>query len=93
MNYDALVTIFDMVTAKAKDNFDRYILVLERTLKNLGLLPKRSFEDVKVFKNYFTKVGKSVIDGSEQVTQRLKDSEKQKSMYSGKKRNTPTKKS
>jgi len=93
LTYDALGAIFDMGTATAKDNFDKYIPVLERALKNLGLLPKRSFEDVKAFKKYFARVGRIIIDGSEQATERPKDNEKQKSMYSGKKRDIPTKKS
>lgn len=93
LTYDALGAVFEMGTATAKDNFDKYIAVLERALKNLGLLPKRSFEDVRAFKKHFAKVGRIIIDGSEQATERPKDNEKQKSMYSGKKRDIPTKKS
>lgn len=93
LTYDALGVIFEMGTATAKDNFDKYISVLEQTLKNLDLLPKRSFEDVKAFKKYFAKVGSIIIDGSEQATERPKDNDKQKSLYSGKKRNIPTRKS
>lgn len=93
LTYDALGVIFEMGTATAKDNFDKYIPVLERSLKNLGLLPQRSFEDIKAFRKYFSKVGTIIIDGSEQATERPKDNEAQKSLYSGKKRNIPTRKS
>jgi len=51
-------------------------------------MPKRSFDTVEEFQEYFNGHKKLILDGTEQRVQRPKNKEKQKTMYSGKKKVT-----
>ncbi|GAB4408985.1 MAG: hypothetical protein OHK0053_35800 [Microscillaceae bacterium] len=77
--------------SNAKRNQRLGLEVLQDALSKLGLLPKRSFENVEEFNAYFKAHKKLIIDATEQRIQRPKDKEAQKESYSGKKNAIPSK--
>jgi hypothetical protein len=85
LSYDNLGFLMDTDGTNAQRNFEKYLLVLERTLARKGVMPKRNFETPEAFKEYLKGEKEIILDASEQPTQRPKDYEKQKEQYSGKK--------
>lgn len=65
--------------------------ILEETLQQEFVLPKRKIEKEKDFLQRLPEVKAIFIDGSERPIQRPTDEEKQKENYSGKKKHTPKK--
>jgi hypothetical protein len=63
-----------------------YQPILEAVLGKLPDMPKRRIDSMEEFERCFPGIGRIVIDATERRTQRPKDSEKQKSHYSGKKK-------
>jgi len=60
--------------------------VLYETLSALGVLPHRSFESIDEMRKVFENIELIIIDATERLYRRPKDSKKQSSMYSGKKK-------
>jgi hypothetical protein len=91
LTYDSLGLLIETDDSNAKRSFERYLSILEQTLLTLGMMPKRSFEDVVQFEKYLQDESELIIDASEQATHRLQDYEAQKKRYSGKKNAIRTK--
>ncbi|WP_373511368.1 hypothetical protein [Persicitalea sp.] len=62
--------------------------VLISMLSKNGYAPKRSFESVAEFEDFFREYDTLIIDGSEQPIQRPSEEDSQKDNYSGKKKGT-----
>jgi hypothetical protein len=91
LTYDSLGLLIHTDDSNAKGSFERYLSILEQTLLNLGMRPKRGFEAVAQLEKYFQNEAELIIDASEQATHGLQDYEAQKQQYSGKKNVIPTK--
>ena len=85
LSYDTLGFFLGTDHSNAIRNFEKYLSILQLTLESLGMMPKRSFDDVKDFEQYLQKEESIIIDASEQATFRAKDNDTQKQHYSGKK--------
>lgn len=83
--YDNLGFLAGTDGTNAQRNFEKNLLLLERTLDRKGCLPKRNFKSVEEFKEFIKDEKEIIFDASEQPTQRPKGYEKQKEHYSGKK--------
>ncbi len=84
--FDTLGFIFDTNTSVVQKNFKRLLPILEETLNDKGLLPKRQFTDIDDFKRCLGETDEIIFDATELPIQRPKDKEKQKELYSGKKK-------
>lgn len=85
VSFDVLGVLFGMDGSNAKRNCEKGLLVLEKTLDNLGLLPKRGFKTIKEFEAHMAGNEKLLIDATEVRTERPSNNEEQKENYSGKK--------
>ncbi len=85
MTQDVLGFVFEIDGSTVSRNRRFGLRILQATLHNLGVYPKREFEDVEEFEGYFKNHPKLLIDGTEQAVQRPQNQERQKEMYSGKK--------
>ncbi len=86
LGYDMLGYLVGIAPSNAKRNQALGINILLKALESTGDMPKRSFQSVEEFQKYFEQHKKLILDGTEQRTQRPKDQEQQKTMYSGKKK-------
>ncbi len=86
LGYDMLGYLVEIAPSNAKRNQALGITILSKTLESTGNLPMRKFEKVEEFQEYFEQHKKLILDGTEQRAQRPQDKEKQKTMYSGKKK-------
>lgn len=84
--FDALSAFFGMSRSKACENVHRLLPILHDTLSSLGVLPHRDFGSVEEMRNAFADIDTIIIDATERLHRRPGDSEKQSSMYSGKKK-------
>jgi hypothetical protein len=91
LNYDNLGLLIGSDGSNARRNFEKYLLVLERTLERKKVMPRRNFKNLEEFKHYLGEEQEIILDASEQATQRPKKYEEQKDFYSGKKSDIPTK--
>lgn len=89
--YDLLgfVSGFDGSNAKRTENLG--VTILQSTLLELNHTPKREFNTLEEFKEYFKKHSTLIIDGTEQRRQRPVNNLAQKEAYNGKKKLTPLK--
>ena len=84
--YDVLGFTFNMKGKNAYTNVNSLLIVLEKTLHKIEVLPKRNFETDKEFKEFMKKHGdKIIIDATERSHFRKKENEEQKKYYNGKK--------
>lgn len=86
LTYDLLSLSFGLSTANAYKNQSVVIAILEETLEQKGLMPKRSFKSEKEFKDYLSNDSTILIDATEQPIQRSVNQEEQEKDYSGKKK-------
>jgi len=84
--FDTLGFMFDTNNSVVQKNFKRLLPILESTLQDKGLLPKRQFTDIEDFKKHLGDEKKIIFDATELPIQRPSDNEKQKELYSGKKK-------
>lgn len=89
LTFDVLGFVFGMDGSNAKRNQDVAVRVLRATLTGLGVMPKRDFQDVEEFEEYFKEHKVLILDGTEQRIQRPENQQVQKACYSGKKNVTP----
>jgi len=89
--FDVIASVFNMSRSKACENFHRLLPVLYETLSDIGTLPRRSFDSVEEMKKAFENIDYIIIDATERIHHRSKNSKKQSSTYSGKKKKTPQK--
>jgi hypothetical protein len=91
LTYDLLGLLCGMDASNAQRNQDTGLRVLQQTLKLTGDLPKRNFLNVEEFEAYFANTDTLIIDATEQRTVRPSEPTEQKSHYSGKKKDIPSK--
>jgi len=83
-SFDVLGFTFGCAGKTAHENVYKFLPILELTLDNLDVLPKRTFESVEEFIE-FTKAHEDIlIDATERIHHRKKDNEEQKAYYNGK---------
>jgi hypothetical protein len=85
VTYDVLGVVFGMDGSNAKRNIEKGIVVAQRALSDLGLLPKRGFSTIKEFEEHMKGNEKLLIDATEMRIERPSDQDEQKDNYSGKK--------
>lgn len=93
LSFDSLGLLISTGAGNAHINFEKYLTVLEAALTDLGKMPKRAFSTLAEFQTYFKENKDIILDATEHPTQRPKDYQAQKELYSGKKRLIPTKNS
>lgn len=84
--FDVISSVFNMSPSKACENIHKLLPVFYETLSRIDVLPHRNFENFKEMKKAFENIDQIIIDATERPHQRPKNSEKQSSMYSGKKK-------
>lgn len=88
LTYDLLALVIGCDLANAKRNQDLGIRVLKKALADSHHAPKRSFDNVDEFMQYFHKHSTLILDGTEQRIQRPQIKQDQNESYSGKKKVT-----
>lgn len=86
LGYDMMGYLIGIEPSNVKRNQALGVKILSEALQSIDCMPKRSFEKVEEFQEYFDEHKKLILDGTEQRVQRPKNKENQKSMYSGKKK-------
>jgi hypothetical protein len=86
LTYDVLGCIYAMDASTAQRNFERHLRILQLSLRQLQLLPKRGFEKVEELEQYLRAEQHLLIDATEIPIQRPVSQERQKQAYSGKKK-------
>ena len=86
--HDVRALIFNLPTATADDNFAKGVRVLTKALA--AFRPAQQFGDLAEFLAYFRHQAHLTLDVSEIYVQRPQGKERQKEIYSGKKKDTPT---
>lgn len=84
--FDVLGTQYGMNRSKACKNLHALLPILYKALENLGVLPAREFKTVEEFRAACNWIDEILIDATERPHCRPQDSEKQKDLYSGKKK-------
>lgn len=84
--YDDLGSRFSMSKSAAFDNVDRHFPKVQKALARLGILPYRTFHHVEEFKEIFEDICEIIIDVTERPRCRPPNWERQKEVYSGKKK-------
>lgn len=84
--FDLLGLIFNLNRSNACRNVQKLTPLLEKTLGEKMVLPKREIHTFEELFEAFPEVRDVIIDGTERPIQRPKDNEKQKKNYSGKKK-------
>ena len=85
LTFDILGFVFNTDGANAHRNFVRYLFVLEMTLEQEQMLPKRIFKTVEELIDHLADEPDLIFDGTEFPIERPSDNEKQKNAFSGKK--------
>lgn len=86
--HDVRALIFNLPTATADDNFAKGVRVLTKALA--AFRPAQQFGDLAEFLAYFRHQAHLTLDVREIYVQRPQGKERQKEIYSGKKKDTPT---
>ena len=86
--HDVRALIFNLPTATADYNVEKGMAILDKALA--AFRPAQHFTDLAEFLAYFRHHPHLTIDVTEIYVQRPKNKAKQKEMYSGKKKDTPT---
>jgi len=84
--YDVLATDFDVDRSTVCRWVQDFLPVLEKTLEQENVLPKRETGTIDEFIENFPEVNELYIDGTERPTQRPSDYALQKEFFSGKKK-------
>lgn len=84
--FDVLGFIFDIDRSNAHRNVYKLIPILEKTLGEAMVLPKRKIHTTEELFEMFPEVKDLFIDATERQIPRPKDKDKQKKNYSGKKK-------
>ncbi|WP_461098799.1 hypothetical protein [Spirosoma luteolum] len=90
LTLDLLGLTTGMDGSTAKRNQDMGLMLIKTALNQSGHLPKTHFDNAESFNAYFIDKGPSLIDATEQRTQRPQAADYQRGMYSGKKKPTPS---
>lgn len=84
--FDLMGFVFDMNRSNACRNVHKLTPLLERTLGEAMVLPKRKIRTTEELFEMFPEVRDLIIDATERSIQRPKDKDEQKENYSGKKK-------
>jgi hypothetical protein len=84
--YDVLATDFDVNRSTVCRWVQTYLPILEQTLEQENVLPRRETGTIEEFIENFPEVDELYIDGTERPTQRYGDYALQKEFFSGKKK-------
>ena len=84
--YDLLSLTFDRDRRRAHEWVQELLSVLKKSLKREIVLPKRKLRSVEEFLELFPEVRDIWMDGTERPRRRPKDKQRQKDLYSGKKK-------
>lgn len=84
--FDLLGLMFDLNRSNANRNVQKLLPVLEKTLGEVMVLPKRKIHTIKELFEMFPEVRNLFLDATERQIPRPKDKDKQKENYSGKKK-------
>jgi Helix-turn-helix of DDE superfamily endonuclease len=85
LTFDVLGFVFNTDGSNAHRNFERYLLVLEQTLEQEDMLPKRLYKTVTDLITHLGNETDLIFDGTEFPIERPADNESQKKAFSGKK--------
>jgi hypothetical protein len=85
LTFDVLGFIFNTDGSNAHRNFERYLFILEMTLQQEQMLPKRLYETVENLIAHLADEPDLIFDGTEFPIERPSDNDKQKKAFSGKK--------
>jgi hypothetical protein len=85
LTFDVLGFVFNTDGSNAHRNFERYLFVLEKTLEQEQMLPKRLYETVEDLIAHLVNETDLIFDGTEFPIERPADNESQKKAFSGKK--------
>lgn len=86
--YDVNGLIFGISQSASEQNFKKGLLILKRAVELAGQLPVQSFENQEQLVNFVNQHKKLKLDVTEITVQRPKDKVNQKTLYSGKKKDT-----
>jgi len=87
--FDVLGFVFNCKGKTAHTNLYCFLPILEYALAALNVLPKRNFDSVDEFLDFFKDNKNLLIDATERIHHRKKDYDEQKKYYNGKKKPTP----
>jgi hypothetical protein len=85
LTFDVLGFVFNTDGSNAHRNFERYLFVLEMTLADEQMLPKRIYKTVEDLIIHLVDETDLIFDGTEFPIERPTDNENQKKSFSGKK--------
>lgn len=89
--FDLAGVLFDFDRSQAHRWVHRLQPILEKTLGEKKVLPLRQLRSIDEFIKHFPTVKEVIVDGTERPISRPKDTEKQKTSFSGKKKRHTTK--
>lgn len=89
-NFDVLGFHFGFSGGNAHDHIKRLLPILQRSLANLNVLPERSPNTPEEFNQLIEKYDNIIIDGVESACVRPQEEAQQRSRYSGKKKDIPS---
>ena len=84
--FDTLGFMFDTNSSVVQKNLNRLLPILEATLQDQNMMPKRQFKDIEEFTNFLDGTDEITFDATEIAIQRPANYQKQKEFYSGKKK-------
>jgi len=84
--FDDLGSRFGMSKSAAFDNIQTHFPRVQKALARIGVLPHRSFHNAQEFKEIFEDIEEIIIDVTERQCRRPQNQERQKEVYSGKKK-------
>jgi hypothetical protein len=85
LTFDILGFVFNTDGSNAHRNFERHLFVLEKTLEQEQMLPKRLYKTVEDLIAHLKDDTDLIFDGTEFPIERPADNENQKKAFSGKK--------
>ena len=92
--FDVLADRFGFSTSRANQHLHKLMPILQESLTELEVMPIRNFEDPESLKEYLKKLGgieTLLIDVTEREHFRYQDKDKRDALYSGKKKDSPSK--
>ena len=91
--FDVLADRFGFSTSRANQHLHKLLPILQTALIEMGVMPIREFEDPESLKEHLEKLGgidTLLIDVTEREHFRYEDKDKRDALYSGKKKDLPS---
>ncbi len=92
--FDVLADRFGFSTSRANQHLHKLMPILQESLLEMKLMPKRSFKDPESLQQHLEELGgieTLLVDVTEREHFRYQDDEKRAALYSGKKKDSPSK--